>query len=347
MTKLIVFSICKDEAETIGEVIDRIPAQIDGVDEIEILVLSDGSSDDTALVAAEHGALVVEGRSQRRLAFRFQQAVDLSLRRGADLVVNIDGDLQFDPSDIPTLVAPILRGDADFVAADRFTDQATGRARRPENMPAGKYWGNRLGAFVVGSLSGERFSDVTCGFRAYNRDALLSLNINNQYTYTQESFQLLAHHKVDIASIPVGVTYFPGRRSRVVTSFWSFLATSGLNILRSYRDFAPLRFFAWLGMVPFLSGGLAVGFVGVHWLRTDQTSPYTSLAILGAYLFSVGLLIFVVGLLADMLVRSVRNQEKMLRELKILRYGESRGPHTPAETSELVVGNGAAGVGPR
>ncbi len=320
MTKLVVFSICKDEAETIGQVIDGVPSSIEGIDEIEVMVISDGSTDGTAEVAAQHGATVIDGAAQRRLAFRFQQAVEIALSSGADIAVNIDGDLQFDPKDIPLFVEPIVSGRADFVAADRFTDPVSGQRRRPDNMPLGKYLANRLGARIVGSLSGERFADVTCGFRGYSRQALLSLNINSKYTYTQESFQMLAHHRLDIESLPVHVTYYPGRKSRVVTSFWQFLTLSAVNIMRAYRDFAPLRFFTGLGMIPFVVGAASTLFVGVHWLRTGQTSPYTSLGILGAYLFSLGLIIFVVGLLADMLGRSARNQEKILRELKTLRF---------------------------
>lgn len=320
MTKLIVLSICKDEASTIGELVDRVPTEIAGIDEIETIVVSDGSTDRTAQIARAHGAIVVEGTEQCRLAFRFQQGIDMALERGADITVNIDGDLQFRPEDIPQFVAPILAGQADFVAADRFTDPHTGERRCPENMPKAKFYANRLGSKIVGSLSGGNFADVTCGFRAYNRAAMLCLNINSKYTYTQESFQLLAHNRMTIRSMPVQVTYYPGRQSRVVTSFWQFLTNSGLNILRSFRDFSPLRFFLALGILPFMAGLVWSGFVGWHWLNTGKTSPYTSLGILGAYLFSLGLIIFVVGLLADMLVRSTRNQEKILRELKSMRY---------------------------
>jgi len=320
MTKLVVFSICMNEEATIGQVIDGVPRAVPGIDEIEVIVVSDGSTDQTAEVARRHGAIVIEGATQRRLAFRFQQAIEIALTRNADIAVNIDGDLQFDPADVPLFVEPIVTGRADFVAADRFTDPESGERRRPANMPLGKYLANRLGARIVGSLSGERFADVTCGFRAYSRRAMLSLNINSKYTYTQESFQMLAQHRLDIEALPVQVTYYPGRTSRVVTSFWQFLTLSAVNIMRAYRDFAPLRFFTGLGMIPFVAGGAGTLFVGVHWLRTGQTSPYTSLGILGAYLFSLGLIIFVVGLLADMLGRSARNQEKILRELKTLLF---------------------------
>lgn len=324
--KLVVLSICKNEEATIGELLDRIPTLIPGIDQIEVVVISDGSSDRTADIARQKGATVIEGRTCRRLAFRFQQGVEFALERGATIAVNIDGDLQFRPEDIPKFVDVIRSGQADFVAADRFTDPDLGVSRRPHNMPIGKYWGNRLGARIVGGLSDETFSDVTCGFRAYNKSALLALNINSKYTYTQESFQLLAHHGLDITSLPVHVTYFPGRKSRVVTSIWQFLATSALNILRSFRDFAPLRFFTALAIPPLVLGIAWTLFVAQHWARTGRTSPFTSFGLIGIYLLSLGLIISVVGLLADMLVRSSRNQEKILRELKAARYDSQREP---------------------
>ncbi len=317
---LVVISICKDEATTIGEVLDGVPDSIPGVTSIEKLVISDGSTDGTAQTARDHGAIVVEGESQRRLAYRFQQGVNLALEMGADIAVNIDGDLQFNPGDIPQLIEPIISGRCQFVAADRFVDPETLEIRKPENMPGGKYWGNRLGAKVVGALTGGEFNDVTCGFRAYNRQALLSLNINTKYTYTQESFQILAQSGIDIETIPMQVTYYLGRKSRVVTSFWGFIATSGLNILRAYRDFAPLRFFLALAVLPLLFGTLSTGFVGIRWLTTGLTSPYTSLGLIGAYSLAFGLVLLIAGLLADMQVRSARNQEKIIRMLKEVKY---------------------------
>lgn len=316
MTKLIVFSICKDEAGTVGQVLDQIPKRIAGVDLIEKWVISDGSSDKTAKVAKAHGARVHEGFTQKRLAFRFQQAVEIALQNGADIAVNIDGDLQFNPADIPKLLKPILAGEADFVAADRFTDIATGRKIRPSGMPAGKYWANRLGAWIVGSLSGQKFRDVTCGFRAYNRKALLALNINSKYTYTQESFQVLAIKRLDIRSIPIKVKYYEGRKSRVVTSFLRFLFGSGINIMRAYRDFAPLRFFGWLGFLSFLLGLGATGFVIIRWLNTGSFSPYKFLGFAGLYFITLAIIVWVIALIADMMSRMLNNQEKILERLK-------------------------------
>jgi glycosyltransferase involved in cell wall biosynthesis len=314
--KLVVFSICNDEEATIGELLDRMPRSIPGISEMHVLVVSDGSTDRTVEIARAKGVLTVEGIHQRRLAFRFQQAVDIVLGMGADVAVNIDGDLQFDPEDIPELLQPILDGRAQFVAADRFTDPQTGERHKPDNMPRPKYWGNRLGARVVSALTSQSFSDVTCGFRAYSREALLTLNINTKYTYTQESFQVLANAGIDIATRPTKVTYFPGRTSRVVTNFWSFLATSGINILRAYRDFAPLRFFLALAFFPLIGGFGSTVFVGLRWLLTGRTSPYTSLGIVGVYMLSFGLFLLVIGLVADMQVRLTRTQERTLKLLR-------------------------------
>jgi glycosyltransferase involved in cell wall biosynthesis len=320
LVKLVVFSICKDEAETIAELLDRIPKKISGVDEIVKLVISDGSTDKTAKIARKHGAEVVEGVSQKRLAFRFEQAMDWVLANGGDLAVNIDGDLQFRPEDIPKLVEPVISGRADFVAADRFTDPKTGERRRPENMPKAKYHANRLGSWIVGSLSGQNFRDVTCGFRAYNREAMLALNINSQYTYTQESFQLLAIKKMNIEAMPVQVTYYPGRKSRVVTNFFQFLINSALNIVRAFRDFAPLKFFFWLGLIPFLIGLVSAGFVVIHWLNQGQFSPYKFIGIFGIYMLSLGLIVWMFGLIADMFDRLLRNQEKIITNQKRVIY---------------------------
>lgn len=318
--KLIVVSICKDEAKTIGQVLDAIPDKIAGIKTIEKWVISDGSTDDTAAVAKAHGAQVREDGMQKKLAFRFREVVDLALSRGADVLVNIDGDKQFNPADIPQFVAPIVEDEADFVAADRFTNPATGKVRRPQNMPGGKYYGNKLGAWVTGKLSGQLFPDVTCGFRAYSRHALIALNINGVHTYTQETFQVLAMKRMRIKAIPVEVKYFPGRKSRVVTSIPSYIAISAVNILRAYRDFAPLRFFAWLGAIPFVLGVVCFALLGIHWLNTGSLSPYKFLGFAGIYLTTMGLILWVVGLLADMQVRLLNNQEKMYENIKQLKF---------------------------
>lgn len=316
-TKLVIFSICKDEAETIAELLSRIPKKLKGIDRIETLVISDGSTDGTAAVAKKAGATkVIDGQQQKRLAYRFEQALETVLGMGADIAVNIDGDLQFAPEDIPKLLQPILEGDADFVAADRFTDPETGNKRKPAGMPAGKYWANRLGAWIVGSLSGQKFYDVTCGFRAYTKKAMLAININSNYTYTQESFQVLAVKRMHIEAVPIHVKYYEGRKSRVVKSFWQFLFGSAFNILRAFRDYAPMKFFGLLGLVVFVPGVAIGGFVLWHWIFIGAISPYKALGFIGIYLVTAAFAIWAIGLVADMLDRLLSNQEKILERLK-------------------------------
>lgn len=322
--KLVVVSICKDEAETIGKLLDLIPKSIDGIRKIEKWVIDDGSTDNTSGIAKEHGALVISDGMTKKLAFRFREVIDLALERGADILVNIDGDLQFNPLDIPKLVAPIVEDNADFVAADRFTNPDTGVAGQPENMPSGKYYGNKVGAWVTGKLSGHKFYDVTCGFRAYNRKALLALNINGTHTYTQETFQVLAMKRMRIVAVPVEVKYYPGRKSRVVTSIPVYVATSAMNILRSYRDFAPLRFFGWMGLIPALVGIPCLLFISFHWLTTGELSPYKFVGFAGVYLVTLSLILWALGLLADMQVRLLNNQEKMYESLKELKWPRNK-----------------------
>ncbi len=319
--KLVVVSICMNEEKTIAQVLGGIPKKIAGINEIETIVIDDGSKDNTPTVAEKAGAFVVADGANKKLAFRFREAIALALERGADIMVNIDGDMQFNPADIPKMVQSITDGRADFVAADRFTDQE-GSANRPANMPAGKYYGNRLGAWVVSKLSKQKFNDVTCGFRAYNRKALLALNINGDKTYTQESFQVLAMKKLRIVTLPTEVKYFPGRKSRVVTSIYSYVAFSAINILRSYRDFAPLRFFGWLGFFPFVIGftSLAV-FIG-HWVATGSFSPFKFLGFAGVYFVTLAIIFWALGLVADMLSRMLNNQEKIYEAQKNTLYNK-------------------------
>lgn len=318
--KLIVISICHNEADTIGKLLDRIPSKIAGISSIEKWVIDDGSTDNTAEVATKHGASVVHDGDQKRLAFRFREGIEIALVRGADVMVNIDGDLQFHPEDIPKLVAPIVEDKADFVAADRFSDKTTGKFRRPENMPLGKYLGNRMGAKIVSRLSKHEFHDVTCGFRAYNRKALFALNTDGIHTYTQESFQVLAMKRMRIMAMPVEVRYYPERKSRVVRSIGHYIAVSSVSILRSYRDFAPLRFFGWLGFIPFIIGVGFIAFLLIHYAFAGEFSPYKFTGFVGVYLITLGIIFWALGLVADMLSRMLNNQEKTLERIKRLEH---------------------------
>ncbi|MCK9368656.1 glycosyltransferase family 2 protein [Candidatus Dojkabacteria bacterium] len=323
--KLIVASICFNEAQRLGEVLNRIPKKINGVDEIEVVVIDDGSTDDTAKIALQKGVKVVSNGRRKRLPYSFPLAIDYFLEHGADVAVNIDGDMQFDPQEIPLLLEPILKREADFVAADRFTDPLTGKKRKGKDMPLGKYLGNRLGSWILGVLTGHKFADVTCGFRAYNRKALLNINLNGKYTYTQETFQALAMKKLNIKNVPVSIKYFKDRKSRVIENgIFSYMLKSAAGILLAFRDFAPMKFFGMLGLCLILPGIIMMSAVGFHYLRSGSFSPYISVGLVGIYLFTIGILSWIVGLLADMLNRVTNNQEKILYYSKKTYYERDR-----------------------
>lgn len=319
-----VVSICLNESKTIGKVLDSIPKKINGVSKIEKWVIDDGSFDNTVKIAKNHGAKIKSDGVSKGLAFRFREALDLAVQQKVDLMVNIDGDMQFNPLDIPNLVRPIIKNKADFVAADRFTHPVHGKPYRPENMPLGKYWGNKLGAKVLSRLSNQNFKDVTCGFRAYSKRAITALNLNGSHTYTQESFQVLAMKRMRILAVPVHVKYYPGRKSRVVTSVVKYVGNSTVNILRSYRDFAPLRFFGWLGLIPFILGAINGIFFTVHWILVGSFSPYKFIGFTSIYLITLGIIFWALGLVADMLSRMLNNQEKIIESIKRERFGHSQ-----------------------
>ena len=317
---LLIVSICKDEAQTVGELISRIPKKYPGISNVEICIIDDGSTDETASIARKSGATVYSDGISKGLAYRFREVVDIALEKQADVLVNIDGDLQFMPEDIPKIAGPVIVHEADFVAADRFLDLETGKKRRPENMPLGKYYGNQLGAWVIGRLSGRHFNDVTCGFRAYSHDAVVALNLNSSHTYTQESFQIMVAKRMRIRTLPTAVVYYDGRKSRVVSNLFMYIVISTINIMRAYRDFAPLRFFFQVGAGPFIVGLAGMAFDGYHWLHTGHLSPYKAIGLGGLYLATLGIFFWSLGIMADMMVRILGTQEKTYEDVKRLRF---------------------------
>ncbi|MEW6249748.1 MAG: glycosyltransferase family 2 protein [Planctomycetota bacterium] len=307
--KLVVVIPALNEQATIGEVVARIPAVIPGVDETEILVVDDGSTDATAEYARAAGAAVVSHQRNEGVGAAFASGVAAALQRGADLVVNMDGDGQFRPEDIPALIRPILEDHAGFVTCSRFRDPRL----RPE-MPAVKFWGNQWMTWLIGRICGTRqLTDVSCGFRAYTRDTLLRLSLYGRYTYTQETFINLAAHHVRMAEValPVRGTRAHGD-SRVAGSIFKYIAKTVPIIFRTMRDVRPFAFFGTIAGVVLLVGVLSGGFVFVHWLATGRTHPYQSVITASGVVIVLGFLLLVVALLADMLNRLRRLLEELI-----------------------------------
>jgi glycosyltransferase involved in cell wall biosynthesis len=309
-----------NEEETIAGVLTGIPTAFTGVDQVITLVVDDGSSDNTAAVAKKAGAILVSHSQNRGVGCAFTTGLQKALELGADILVNIDADGQFSPDDITMLIDPILKREADFVVGDRFTNN-NGKYQKPRHMSRVKFWGNKLMARFISTLIGNDFKDVSCGFRAYSREAMLQLNLAGQFTYTQETFMDLASKGLTIKNVPISVTYFPDRQSRVAGSLVNYAFKTGKIIFRAYRDYKPLRFFGWLGLITFGIGlifGLAMLII---YLQIGTFTPYKFIGVTGIYFVSMGIIFWIVGLLADMFVKVRQTQEKILYFEKKRRYG--------------------------
>ncbi len=317
--KLAVIIPAFNEEDSLASVIQSIPEAISAISTIDIVVVDDGSTDGTAEVARQAGVHVVRHVQNQGVGAAFQSGLHKALELGVDVTVNIDADGQFSPLDIPKLIQPILRDEADFVTANRFVT-ADGPLCKPKNMSAIKYWGNKQVSRLISLIAKESFSDVSCGFRAYSRTALLQLNLIGRFTYTQESFLDLATKGMRITSVPVDVKYFPGRKSRVAGNLPRYAIRISGIIFRTFRDHQPIRFFGLLGAIFFVLGLLLDSFVLWHFYSVGSFTPYKSVALGGIYLTSLGIIIWIVGLMADMLDRIRSNQEKILYMLKRQNY---------------------------
>jgi len=316
--RLVVIIPALNEEATIRDVIGRVPASMEGVSSIEVIVVDDGSTDRTAEYAREAGARVVSHPDNRGVGAAFATGIDAALRGGADVIVNMDGDGQFRPEDIPALVRPVLEGGYGFVTCTRF-----GNPDYVAEMPWVKRWGNRAMCRLVNwVIRGARFTDVSCGFRAYSRDTALRLNLFGTFTYTQESFVDLAAKQVRMTEVPLQVRGVRQHgKSRVASNLWKYACETVPIILGAMRDTRPLRFFGLLALSFLIVGGILGGFVSIWWLYHHRTSPWTSLITIGAACIIMGMLISVMALIADQLGRVKRTQEEILRLARARYYG--------------------------
>ena len=305
---LIVALPALNEAATIGDVISRIPDSITGIDEIQVIVIDDGSDDATSAIAKANGAKVIRHIERRGVGAAFQTAVKYAVQNQASFLATLDSDGQFSPEDLPTLLEPVTNGDAEFSSASRFKD--------PEmvpDMPWIKKWGNRKISQLISQLTGQKFYDVSCGMRCYNRKALLNLNLIGDFTYTQEVFLNLAFKKIRIVEVPIrvrGVREFGN--SRVANSLIRYAVNSSRIIWRAYRDYRPLRFFGWLAVFLLVPAMVLFAFLMVHYLSTGRFSPHKWAGFTAAALGVFSIMMFYAGMIGDMLVRHRIYLEELL-----------------------------------
>ncbi|MBI4181454.1 MAG: glycosyltransferase family 2 protein [Candidatus Aenigmarchaeota archaeon] len=308
--KLVVMVPAHNEEATIVQVIRSVPKRIPGVARVEVLVVDDGSTDRTGALARAAGAQVVRHKSRLGLGVAFRDGLREALRLGAGIIVNTDGDNQYNQAQIPDLVAPILRGEADMVLGSRFRGWI-------EHMPLRKRLGNRLATWAVRLVSGIPVSDAQTGFRAFSREAALHLHVESSYTYTQETILQAAANHLVIQEVPAD---FRKREdaSRLIASIWTYAVRSGMVLLKGSLNYKPLKVFLFIGLLFFLAGFLLGLRVLLHFLATGLVTPYLPSAILTAILIIFGFQVIVIGMIAEM----VKEQRRLSEEnLYILQSG--------------------------
>jgi len=306
--KLIIQIPCLNEAETLPKTLADLPKAIPGIDQIEILVIDDGSQDATSEVARQHGVNhVVRLTKQKGLAHVFQIGLDASLKRGADIIVNTDADGQYRGADIPRLIQPILEGRADIVIGNRDIENIHQFSWIKKRL-------QRLGSAVVRQLSGSKIPDATTGFRAYNQEAALRLNIISNYTYTLESIIQAEYKNLAIENITVQ-TNLVTRPSRLFKSIPQYIQRSVITIIRVWAMFNPMRMFFNLGTICLCIGGLLIWrFLMFYW--AGKGGGHIQSLIVAAIFSITGIQLLIMGLIADLIAANRRLIEDALLRIK-------------------------------
>lgn len=310
--KLIIQIPCYNEAETLEVALNDLPKKIDGIDEIEYLIINDGSQDNTVEVARSWGVhYVVNFKQNKGLAKGFMAGIDACLRNGADIIVNTDADNQYNGEDIEKLVRPILEEKADIVIGERPIDDT-------EHFSPLKKKLQHFGSWTVRVASKTDIPDAPSGFRAYSRDAAMRLNVTNEYTYTLETIIQAGRNKIAMKSVPVR-TNPELRKSRLFSSMFGYVKRSMVTIVRSFMMYKPLRFFTLIGGI-FLLIGLALGIRFLVYFFMGAGTGHIQSLILASTLSMMGFMTVIIGLQADVIAGNRKLLEDIQYHVRKLDY---------------------------
>ena len=310
--KLMIQIPCLNEAKTLEVALNDLPKHIDGIDEIEVLIINDGSTDNTVEVAKNWGVNhIVSFTKNRGLAKGFMAGIDECLRQGADIIVNTDADNQYRGDDIEKLVRPILDGNADIVVGARPIDET-------QHFSALKKKLQHLGSWAVRRASKTDIPDAPSGFRAYSRDAAMRLVLVNDYTYTLEQIVQAGRSGWNIVSVPIR-TNAELRPSRLFNSMLTYVKRSMLTIFRAYIMYKPLKFFTVVSAFPLLAGVI----LGLRFLiirANGGGGGNVQSLILCSLLITLGVLIFVIGIFADTQAANRKIMQEVYYHMKKIEY---------------------------
>jgi glycosyltransferase involved in cell wall biosynthesis len=328
VAKLIIQIPCLNEADTLPATLADLPRAMPGIDVIETLVIDDGSRDQTAEVARAHGAThVIRFRQRKGLAAAFIAGIDASLQHGADFIVNTDGDNQYSGRDIPRLLEPLLRGEADIVVGDR-------NIRDLAHMSWVRKTLQRFGSWAVRRVSTTQVPDTTSGFRAYTRDAALRMTIVSDFSYTLESLIQAGKQRMAVTHVAIG-TNPRTRPSRLFDNVLSYIKRSAATIVRIYTMYEPLKVFTYIGTTIFLVGfAISIRFLYYYLFTHDSAGKVQSL-ILSAMLMIVGFQVVLFGLVADLISGTRKLLENLLYRVRRMeltnRESSNRGDRPGAQ----------------
>ena len=319
MKKVIIQIPCLNEAETLPATLADLPRNIPGVDAVEVLVIDDGSRDGTAERARACGVdHIVRLRRNKGLAAAFQAGIDACLKAGADFIVNTDADNQYAGHDIPKLLAPLLRGEADIVIGDRNIAELRHMSWRKRRLQA-------IGSWVVRQVSNTSVPDTTSGFRAYTREAAMRMTIVSEFSYTLESIIQAGKKRMAIVHVPVSVNART-RPSRLFDSTFSYIKRSAATIVRIYTMYEPLKVFTYLGLTIFVIG-LAGVLRFVYYYTEGFASRHLGSMIASSVLIIVSFIVFVLGLIADVNAANRKLLEDLVYRVRALESPPREAEH--------------------
>jgi glycosyltransferase involved in cell wall biosynthesis len=306
--KLIIQIPCYNEAKTLPQTLADLPREIPGIDCIEVLIIDDGSADDTVAVATAHGVHhIVRMPHNSGLARAFVAGLDGCIKAGADIIVNTDADNQYRGEDIALLVAPILEQGADIVVGDRMVSSQ-------EYFTPSKRQLQRMGSWVISRAATMEVPDATSGFRALSREAALRTIVLSDYSYTLETLIQAGAQNRKVVHVPIR-TNAPTRPSRLMHNQLSYIGNSSATIVRAYTMYRPLRVFMGLGgLLTLIGAALAIRFI--YFYFTGQGDGHIQSLILTAILLIVGFQVMLIGLVADLISFNRKIDEEMLYRLR-------------------------------
>ena len=306
--KLIIQIPCFNEEDNISKVLDKLPKSIKAIDKIEIVVLDDNSTDKTIEIAKNYNVKILKAKQHIGLSGIFNKGIEYAIENNADILVNIDGDNQYKPNEIEKLIQPIINNDADIVIGARPINKI-------KTFSPVKKLLQKLGSLIVKIISQINIKDAASGFRAYNKDAIIKTIIYNDYTYTIESIIQAKSKNLTIKNIDIEVNEQNNRKSKLVKNNFSYIIKQGINLIRFFIIYSPVKFFGIISLVLF-SIATIIGIRFLYFFFNNGGKGHIQSLILCAIIFILSFIIANIAILSDILSINRKVSENIQEKLR-------------------------------